>query len=93
MAEPAYALVDIFCDPAALTDLEAVPNLRIEVRPEFTDDPGVILVHAFADEDAQAAARALGCTVTVVTSAEDYQEQLEAAYRSVGNEDDGGIVG
>ena len=47
-----------------------------------------ILVSALADEDAQAAAQALGCTVTVVTSAEDYQQQIEAAYE--GMDEDGG---
>lgn len=88
MADPAYAIVKIRCDPAKLKAVEGIPNLRIEVRPEYTDDPAVILVHAFADAGAQAAARAMGCTVTVMKTAEEYKAQLEAAYRSIG-EDDG----
>ena len=87
MAEPAYAVVDILCDPAQLEDIEAVPNLLVPMRPEYTDDPGVILVHALADEDAQAAVTAMGCTVTVLKSAEDYQQQIDAAYAAVGQED------
>ena len=89
MPEPAYAVVDILCDPDRLADLKAIPNLRVEVRPEFTDDPAIILVHAFADADAQAAAQAMGCTVTELQSAEDYQRQLDAAYESVGSDDGG----
>jgi hypothetical protein len=88
VAEPAYAVVDILCDPAQLEAIEAVPNLLVPLRPEYTDDPGLILVHALADEDAQAAVAALGCTVTVLKSAEEYQQQLDAAY-AVGQEDGG----
>jgi hypothetical protein len=86
MAEPAYAVVDILCNPAQLKDIEAVPNLRVEFRPEYTDDPEIILVHAFADEAAQAAVAAMGCTVTVIKSAEDYQRQIEDAYRGLGDD-------
>ena len=89
MPEPAYAIIDILCDPAQLKAIEAIPNLRVEVRPEYTDDPAVILIHAFADAGAQAAVEAMGCTVRVLKSAEDYREQIEAAYRSL-KEDDGG---
>jgi hypothetical protein len=93
MPEPAYAVVDILCDPAQLRDLEAIPNLRVEVRPEYTEDPAIILVHAFADAGAQAAAQAMGCTVTVIKSAEDYQAQIEAAYRAVGEDGGTGPIG
>jgi hypothetical protein len=88
MAEPAYAIVDILCDPAQLKTIEAIPHLRIEVRPEYTSDPGVILVHAFADAAAQAAVAALGCRITVIKSAEAYQKQIESAYGGLGQ--DGG---
>ena len=33
MPGPAYALVDILCDPAKLGQLAAIPNLVIDVRP------------------------------------------------------------
>lgn len=89
MADPAYAIVRIRCDPAKLNAIESIPNLRIEVRPEYTDDPGIILIHAFADAGAQAAVRAMGCTLTVVKTAEEYQAQLDAAYEGLGNDDDG----
>lgn len=90
MPEPAYAVIDILCDPAKLKSIEAIPNLRVEVRPEYTNDPGTILVHAFADAGAQAAVAAMGCTVTVVKSAADYRKQIEAAYRGLGEESGSG---
>jgi hypothetical protein len=90
VAEPAFAVVQILCDPAQLEDIEAVPNLRIPSRPEYTDDPNVILVHAMADEGAQAAVTAMGCTVTVIMSAEDYDKHLDDVYAAIGREDDGG---
>jgi len=86
MAEPAYAIVELLCDPALLGAVKAIPNLRIEVRPEYTADPAVIRVYAYADAVAQAAAQALGCTVTVVKSAEDYRLQIEGAYRGLGED-------
>ena len=89
MPGPAYALVEILCDPAKLVDLAAIPNLLIDVRPLRTKDPTVVLVSARADQAAQAAARALGCTVTVVKSAEAYRAQIEDAYRGL-KKDDGG---
>jgi hypothetical protein len=92
MAEPAYAVVDIRCDPAQLKDIEAIPNLRVEFRPEYTDDPGIILVHAFADAGAQAAVEAMGCTVTIMKSAEDLQQQIEDAYRAIDDSGSGPIV-
>jgi hypothetical protein len=88
MPEPAYAIVEILCDPAKLKQLEAIPNLRIEVRPEYTADPAVIRIIAFADAAAQDAARTLGCTVTVRKSAEDYRNQVERTYRSIGKDTD-----
>jgi hypothetical protein len=90
MPEPAYAVVDILCDRDRLGDLKAIPNLQVKVRPEYTADPSTVLVHAFADAAAQAAAQAMGCTVTVLKSAEDYQRQVEAAFESIGGENDGG---
>jgi len=83
MPEPAYAVVDILCDPVRLAELGAIPNLVIEVRPVRTKDPAVVRVAALADAAAQDAARALGCTVTVVKSAEDYRAQIEDAYRNL----------
>jgi hypothetical protein len=91
MPGPAYALVDILCDPAKLGQLAAIPNLVIDVRPIRTKDPAVVRVSVRADAAAQAAAQALGCTVTVVKSAEEYRAQIEDAYRDLGK--DGGGSG
>ncbi len=85
-AEPAYAVVEMLCDPALLAQLKAISNLEIQVRPIRTPDPSVIRISALADDAAQTAARALGCTVTVVKSAEAYRKQIEEAYRGLGEE-------
>lgn len=91
MAEPDYAVVEILASPLQVRDLVAIPNLLIEVRPMFTDDPDVVLVSALADEDAQAAVQALGCTVTVEMTPADYKAQIDAAYEGL-DEDGGGTV-
>lgn len=89
MPEPAYALVEMFCDPAKLKELKAIPNLKLQMRPEYTTDPAVISIVALADAAAQDAARALGCTVTVHKSPEQYREDVEETYRNIGrNADD-----
>lgn len=87
MPEPDYAIVEILCDPAKLHHLGDIPNLLIDVRPVKTQDPAVVRISARADAPAQAAARALGCTVTVVKSAEDFREQIADAYRGLGVDD------
>ncbi len=83
-AEPAYAVVELLCDTAKLAQLRAIPNLMIQVRPMRTPDPAVARIGVLADEGAQEAARALGCTVRVVKSAEDYRRQIEDAFRNIG---------
>jgi alkanesulfonate monooxygenase SsuD/methylene tetrahydromethanopterin reductase-like flavin-dependent oxidoreductase (luciferase family) len=89
MAKPAYAVVEMLCNPALLAQLEAIPNLKIEVRPIRTPDPALIRIGALADDAAQAAARNLGCVVTVVKSADDYRRQIEEAYRDLGKDQSG----
>ena len=80
MAEPDYAVVEILASPLQVRRLVTIPNLLIEVRPMFTDDPDVVLVSALADEEAQAAAKALGCTVTVEVTPAEYKAQIDAAH-------------
>lgn len=82
MPEPAYAVVEMLCDPAKLAEIQAIPHLQIETRPIRTPDPAVVKLNALADDTAQEAARALGCTVRVVKSAEDYRRQIEANFGS-----------
>jgi hypothetical protein len=79
-----YALVEMFCNPAMLKELDAISNLDIQVRPEYTADPTVIRIIALADAAAQAAARALGCTITVRKTPEQYREEVEETYRNIG---------
>jgi hypothetical protein len=82
-AEPAYAVVDLLCDAAKLAELRAIPNFIIQNRPMRTPDPAVARLCALADDNAQQAARKLGCTVTVLKSAEAYRQQIENVYRSI----------
>ena len=83
---PAYAVVEILIHPDRLSELKAIPNLKVQVRPMYTDDPTVVRMYALADQGAQQAALALGATVTVVKSAADYARQIESAYRSLGKD-------
>jgi hypothetical protein len=89
MVEHDNAVVEILCDSAKLGELIAIPHLTVEVRPMRTDDPAVVRISALADAEAQEAARALGCTVTVVKSAADYRAQVEDAYRGLDDVDSG----
>lgn len=87
-SDPEYAVVEMLCDASRLGELKAIPTLQIEVRPLRTDDPARIRIYGLADEAAQAAAAALGCTVTVVKSAEDHRAQIEEVYRTIGKKPD-----
>lgn len=81
MPEPAYAVVEMLCESSRLAEIRAIPNLKIETRPIRTPDPATVQLNAIADAQAQEAARALGCTVRIVKSAEEYRRQIEDAYR------------
>ena len=70
----------MLCDPAKLAELKQIPNLEIQVRPIRTPDPNVVRLAVLADDAAQTAARALGCTVKIVKSAEAYRKQIEDLY-------------
>jgi hypothetical protein len=80
MPEPDYAVVEILCDEDKLEGLLEIPNLVVQVGIMRTPDPAVVRLNALADEEVQAAARSLGCTVTIVTSADDFREQIDDAY-------------
>jgi hypothetical protein len=84
MAGPDYAVVELVCEAEALPRLSAIPNLEIQTSPMRMADPGRVKVAGLADVAAQAAAAALGCSVVVVKSAEDYRAQIEDAYRGLG---------
>jgi hypothetical protein len=80
MPEPAYAVVEILCDVDQLEALLGIPDLVVQVGARRTPDPAVVRIDALADEDVQGAARNLGCTVTVVKSADDFRAQIDDAY-------------
>lgn len=88
MAEPEYAIVEVLCRTDALESLCAIPNLVLEKRPIRTNDPQTVQIYAKADAAAQAAARALGATVTVLKTAEELRAQIEEAYRDLGKGSD-----
>lgn len=83
MAEPDYAIVDILCPFDQLTALRAIPTVELQTEPAVTAEPNSVLVTGLADEAGQTAAQALGCTVTVALSAEDYEDQIASAYASL----------
>ena len=83
---PAHAVVEILLHPDKLAELESIPNLEVQVRPMYTDDPAVIRIFGLADAAAQQAAKALGATVRVVKSAQDYAAQRKSAFGPQGGD-------
>lgn len=81
--EPALAIVKIRCDISQLDSLRAIPNLIFQRRPVPTADANVKIIHALADASAQDQAKALGCDVTVIKSAQDYDEQIRNVYENI----------
>ena len=84
MPEPLVsAVVEIRCDASQLDNLRAIPNLIFQRRPVPTADPNVKIIHALADAAAQDQAKALGCDVTVIKNAQDYNEQIRNVYENI----------
>jgi hypothetical protein len=84
MPEPLLsAVVEIRCDANQLESLRAIPNLILQRRPVPTADANVKIIHALADATAQDQAKALGCDVTVIKSAQDYNEQIRNVYENI----------
>lgn len=82
MAEPDYAIVRMWCAMANYAEVEDIPTVRI-LSARAAEDPDQVEADALADAAGQAAAVALGCTVTVLQSAEDYRAKVEANARAI----------
>lgn len=63
--------------------LRAIPNLIPQRPPMPTDDANIKIIQALADGSAQDQAKALGCDVTVIKSAQDYDEQIRSVYENI----------
>jgi hypothetical protein len=85
---PTFAVADIFCAEAQYPALLKISNLSEMGRPRRAEK-GNFIVSVLADPGALQAARNLGCEVTIVKSAEDYQKDLDAAYASIKPTDSG----
>ena len=72
--------IEIACRPSAYAEVKGIAGLEILMRPLRTEDPTVITFPALGAAAAQDAARALGCTITIVKTAAEYQEHLALAY-------------
>jgi hypothetical protein len=79
----ALAIVKIRCDVGQLDSLRAIPNLIFQRPAMPTADANIKVIQAFADEAAQDQAKALGCEVTVIKSAQDYNEQIRNVYENI----------
>ena len=77
MAEPDYAIVRMRCAMANYAQVQDIPSVQI-LTARVDEDSEEIVASAVADAAGQAAAEALGCTVTVVQSAEDYRAKVES---------------
>ena len=82
MAEPEYAIVRIRCAMANYAEVQDIASVRI-LTARAGEDPGQVEADALADAAGQAAAEALGCTVTVLQSAEDYRAKVEANAQAI----------
>jgi hypothetical protein len=81
--EPALAVVKIRCHVSQLDSLRAIPNLTFQRPPMPTADVNIKMILALADASAQDQAKALGCDVIVIKSAQDYAEQIRNVYENI----------
>jgi len=83
MPSDGQAIVELTCPVDQLRALQQIAGIELQTRGLRTDDPNFVQFGALADEAGQAAAAALGCTVTIIKSAEDYSRQIDNAYQSL----------
>jgi hypothetical protein len=81
--EPPSAVVEIRCDVSQIEKLRAIPNLIFQRPPAPTAQANIRIVYALADASAQDQAKALGCDVTVIKSADEYSEQVRSVYDNI----------
>jgi hypothetical protein len=77
------AIVELICPVDQIEAIQAVPTVEIQKGPIVHDDPDFVKFFVLADEDGQSDAEAVGCTVTIVKSADDYALQIANAYESI----------
>jgi hypothetical protein len=81
--ESASAVVEILCEVSQIEKLRAIPNLTFQRPPAPTAQANIKLIYALADASAQDQAKALGCDVTVIKSAEEYSKQIRSVYDNI----------
>lgn len=81
--EPTSAIVEIRCSARQIEQLKSIPNLVLQRPPMPTADADTKIIHALADASAQDQARALGCDVDVIKSAQEYNEQVRNVYDNI----------
>jgi protein involved in polysaccharide export with SLBB domain len=86
-SEPDYAVVLMRCDASKEADVGAIPTVRIQMSGA-SGEPGRVDIRALADAVGQAAAAALGCTVTVLQTPEEHLARVEANRRALGQQRD-----
>jgi hypothetical protein len=72
--------LEISCHQDRYAEVQGIADLEILMRPLRGEDPTIVTFPALAAAAAQDAVRALGCTITVVKTAAQYQEHLARAY-------------
>lgn len=83
--EPDYAVVLMRCDASKEAEVGALPTVKIQMSGTG-GEPGAVEIRALADAAGQAAAAALGCTVTVLQSPADYRARIEANRQALGRQ-------
>lgn len=86
-SEPDFAVVLMRCDASKEAEVGAIPTVRIQMSGA-SGEPGRIDIRALADAAGQAAAAALGCTVTVLQSPEQRLARVEANRQALGQQPD-----
>lgn len=81
--ESASAVVEIRCDVSQIEKLRAIPDLSFQRKPAPTAQANIRLIYALASASAQEQAKALGCDITVIKSAEEYSEQIRSVYDNI----------
>ncbi len=76
-------LITIQGEIPAVRSLADIPTLQIidETAKRLDDDQ--VIAAAFADEDAQTAARGLGLTVTLIKTEAQYEADVQEAFAAI----------
>lgn len=83
MPSDGQAIVELICPVDQIEAVQELATVEIQKGPIVHDDPDFVQFYALADEDGQSEVELVGCTVTIVKSAEDYALQIANAYESI----------